>query len=121
MDQDRIRLSDAERDAAAADLAHHYGEGRLTAEEHAERLDAIWTARTRSDLAPIFADLPRRQAPRPERPEARRRRPRLPLLPVVAVLVLLSVVTRLPFWVLIFVLFGCGLLGRSGCPRTGAA
>ncbi len=56
------RLSDADRDRAAAELVEHYAEGRLDAEEHAERLDAIWTARVAADLEPIFADLPRHGA-----------------------------------------------------------
>lgn len=116
-----LRISDAEREQAATALAEHYAEGRLTHDEHAERLDAIWTARTGADLAPIFDDLPGGS----RGPVARREKePRsgssrrgflaglraLPLLPVIAVLVLLSVVTHLPFWILIFfVAFGrCG-------------
>jgi hypothetical protein len=35
----------------------------------------------------------------------------VPFLPVVAVLVVLSVVTPLPFWILIFFV-GCGLFSR---------
>lgn len=58
MSSGAIRLSDAEREAAAADLAEHYALGRLTPEEHAERLDRIWAAKTRSELRPIFRDLP---------------------------------------------------------------
>jgi hypothetical protein len=106
---DRIRLSDADRDRAAAELAEHYAEGRLTTDEHAERLDAIWTARTRADLAPIFDDLPRRA---PE-PPARGRRPRgsVPFVPIAAALIVLSILTHLPFWILIFFI-GCGLFTR---------
>jgi hypothetical protein len=107
---DRIRLSDAERDAAAAELAEHYAEGRLTTDEHAERLDAIWSARTRADLAPIFEDLPRRTPERPAR-VGRRGWRRVPILPIVALLVVLSIVTHLPFWILIFFI-GCGLFAR---------
>jgi len=40
--------------ASDADLA----EGRLTADEHAERLDAVYQARTYAELAPVVADLP---------------------------------------------------------------
>lgn len=108
-----VRIGDADRDRAAADLAEHYAEGRLTHDEHAERLDAIWTARTHADLVPIFEDLP---TARPTRagglPARRERRWRgVPFLPVAAALVALSIVTHLPFWVLIFFL-GCGLFGR---------
>ena len=56
--QTGLRISDADREQAAADLSNHYAEGRLTHDEHAERLDAVWTARTHADLAPIFEDLP---------------------------------------------------------------
>lgn len=115
---EHIRLSDADRDRAAADLADHYAEGRLTTEEHAERLDAIWTARTGADLAPIFADLPRRAPERPTRGRSRRRHS-VPFLPVAAALILLSILTHLPFWILIFFV-GCGLFGRrTRAWRTG--
>ncbi len=54
----RMRLSDAERDAVADRLGDHYAAGRLTHDELRARLDAAWDARTRGDLPPIFADLP---------------------------------------------------------------
>src|SRR3954451_18492603 len=53
-----LRIGDAERTAAADELAEHYAQGRLSTEEHHDRLDGIWAARTASDLALIFADLP---------------------------------------------------------------
>jgi hypothetical protein len=53
-----LRIGDAERTAAADELAEHYAQGRLSTEEHHERLDRVWAARTASDLAPIFSDLP---------------------------------------------------------------
>ena len=43
---------------AAEELGEHYAQGRLTTEEHSERLDRILEARTRAELAPIFSDLP---------------------------------------------------------------
>lgn len=103
----RLRIADSDRERAMADLAMHYADGRLDHEEYDERLDAIWTARTRADLALLFNDLPRMQAPQPSRVPARTRRPagsrfRLPLLPVIAVLVVLSVLTEVPFWLLVF-------------------
>ena len=60
---EQLRIGDAERERAAAELADHYTEGRLTTEEHAERLDRVWAARTRSDLLPIFRDLPGSHGP----------------------------------------------------------
>ena len=53
-----LRIGDAERTAAADELAEHYAQGRLSTEEHHERLDKVWAARTPSDLASVFTDLP---------------------------------------------------------------
>jgi hypothetical protein len=53
-----LRIGDAERTAAADELAEHYAQGRLSTEEHQERLDRVLAARTRSELGPVFADLP---------------------------------------------------------------
>ena len=53
-----LRIGDAERERAASQLAEHYAVGRLTQEEHAERLDRIWAARTQAELDPVFVDLP---------------------------------------------------------------
>jgi len=111
-EQARLRISDADREQAASDLSEHYAVGRLSHDEHAERLDAVWTARTYADLAPIFEDLPSRAATTPARGPRRDRRWRgVPFLPVAALLIVLSVVTHLPFWILIFFV-GCGLFGR---------
>ena len=73
----RLRASDADRDTAAAVVNNALAEGRLTAEEHSERLDAIFSAKTHADLVPRpgrSAGAPRRAAgPRP--PAVCRRRP----------------------------------------------
>ena len=53
-----LRIGDAERDAAAADLGEHYAAGRLTLDELNERLDAVFSARTFGQLNRIMADLP---------------------------------------------------------------
>jgi hypothetical protein len=53
-----LRASDEERDRVAAVLADALASGRLTSEEHAERLEAVYAARTRSALVPVTADLP---------------------------------------------------------------
>jgi hypothetical protein len=53
-----MRVSDAERDAAAADLREHFASGRLDSEELDQRLSAVFAARTRSDLNALFTDLP---------------------------------------------------------------
>jgi hypothetical protein len=52
------RIGDKERDAAVAALGEHFAAGRITQEEFDERSSAAWQARTASQLAPLFADLP---------------------------------------------------------------
>lgn len=54
----KLRLSDADRDAVADRLGDHYAAGRLTNDELRTRLDAAWDARTRGEVPAIFADLP---------------------------------------------------------------
>jgi Domain of unknown function (DUF1707)/Cell wall-active antibiotics response 4TMS YvqF len=54
----RLRASDADRDAAAAVINNALAEGRLTAEEHSDRLDAIYSARTHAEIVPLLDDLP---------------------------------------------------------------
>ncbi|GHG79837.1 hypothetical protein GCM10018779_60940 [Streptomyces griseocarneus] len=58
MDDSSLRASDADRDRTAGILREALAEGRLTAEEHAERIDAVYGARTLGDLAPLVRDLP---------------------------------------------------------------
>ncbi len=105
---DQLRIGDAEREASVAALGEHFAQGRLTREEYDERSDAVWSARTRGDLVPVFADLPpdpRGVVPSTARTAAptRRTSPLPPwfsrglLGPLVAVLVVLTVLTHLPF------------------------
>jgi len=67
-----LRASDAERDSAAAALREHFVQGRLTLEELLGRLDTALTARMRSQLDAVLADLPSRKdraaAPEPSEP-----------------------------------------------------
>ncbi len=53
-----IRVSDAEREAAAAELREHFASGRLNPDELDERLSAVFAAKTRADLTAPFTDLP---------------------------------------------------------------
>ena len=111
MSDPHLRMSDAERERAAAELGEHYAQGRLTVEEHSERLDRIWAARTYAELGPVFADLPgphraaqhapAYQVPWANRPPARPpRRTPSPVVVVLAVVVALAVLTHLPLLVL---------------------
>jgi len=53
-----LRIGDAERDAAAADLGEHYAAGRLSLDELNERLDAVFSSKTFGHLSRVMADLP---------------------------------------------------------------
>jgi hypothetical protein len=53
-----LRIGDAERDAAAADLGEHFVAGRLSLDELHERLGDVFSAKTQGQLSRIMADLP---------------------------------------------------------------
>jgi DUF1707 SHOCT-like domain len=52
-----LRASDADRDQVATVLSTAYAEGRLTRQEHDERLEKAMTARTFDELIPLTHDL----------------------------------------------------------------
>lgn len=132
MSDQHLRMSDAERAQASAALGEHYAQGRLTADEHGERLDRIWAARTRGELGPIFADLPgpgasltpapraRPAAPFGSTRTARSSGPRrfrgvpVPLVVLLAVLVTVTVVSHLPI-ILVGLLVWALLSRRTRC------
>ncbi|GAA2446148.1 DUF1707 SHOCT-like domain-containing protein [Streptomyces glaucus] len=60
-----LRASDADRDRVADILREALAEGRLTAEEHAERVEGVLSARTVGELDVHIRDLPAAHAPRP--------------------------------------------------------
>jgi hypothetical protein len=60
-----LRVSDADRDAVAAELAEHLRVGRLELDEFDERVGRAISARTRGDLDRLLADLPRPVPPPP--------------------------------------------------------
>jgi hypothetical protein len=53
-----MRVGDAEREAAAAEVREHFASGRLTQDELNQRLDQTFAAKTRADLNAVFHDLP---------------------------------------------------------------
>lgn len=53
-----VLASDADREAVSGRLGSAFAEGRLTAAEHAERVQAAYGARTRGELGALTADLP---------------------------------------------------------------
>jgi uncharacterized membrane protein len=112
-----IRIGDAERERAAEVLGDHYAAGRLDHSEYSERLDAVWTARTRADLDVLFHDLPRLAPPPPPAP-ARRSGAPLPVVMILALLVGAFVITHLP---IIAIAIAIVLLVKMGHHRRGAA
>jgi hypothetical protein len=92
-----LRVSDADRDRAIAELSEHFQAGRLTVDELEDRTGRALQARTAEELAGLFTDLPRRPAavagtaPDPAPVHAGSFRPaRVPAVPIalVAVIVL---------------------------------
>lgn len=53
-----VRASDADRDRIADILRDALAEGRLDPEEHAERVEAVYRAKTLAELEPLISDLP---------------------------------------------------------------
>lgn len=68
MGEIELRISDADRDQAAAVLHTAVGDGRITWAEHEERLEGVYAARTARELQPYLADLrPLAAVPAPAR------------------------------------------------------
>ena len=99
---DRMRASDADREALTARLRDHYAEGRLTQDELDERVSAALSAKTFGELRTLTTDLPGPAAVPPPTaarppwggpPPWRRhyhRRPPVPLILLIVLLVALS-------------------------------
>ena len=58
MDDASLRVSDADREQAVAELREHLLAGRLTLAEFSERVEAALTARVGGELARVQEDLP---------------------------------------------------------------
>jgi hypothetical protein len=70
MPDENLRASDADRDRVADRLREALAEGRISADEHDERIDRLFRAKTYGELVPLTSDLPeqrgvRRPAPTP--------------------------------------------------------
>ncbi|WP_020387063.1 DUF1707 SHOCT-like domain-containing protein [Kribbella catacumbae] len=57
-----VRIGDREREEAVTRLGAHYEAGRLSAEEHQERVGEALQAKTQTELAGLFEDLPGERA-----------------------------------------------------------
>lgn len=53
-----LRISDHDRDQAAAAIREHFAAGRLNNDEIEERIQAVYAAKTRRELDLLTADLP---------------------------------------------------------------
>jgi Domain of unknown function (DUF1707) len=108
---DRMRVSDADRDHVTARLRDHFAQGRLTPGELDERLSAALNAKTVGDLRRVMADLPepaavtpraahraRRAGPPPWVAHHHHHRPRL--LPVLLLVLFAMLVVPSGGWVL---------------------
>ena len=123
MNGPELRIGDDEREAAVTALGEHFAAGRLTKEEYDERAERAWAARTASAMLPLFADLPRPQAPRPAAATTRSA-PSGPgrghpgwwagawMMPLLLVVIGLVVLTHLPLFLLIVVAWLC--IARMG-------
>jgi len=69
-----LRIGDAERDVATAQLREHFVAGRLTFDELTERIDAALAAKTQRQIDGVMADLPRPPRSPVPRPRSRFRR-----------------------------------------------
>jgi Domain of unknown function (DUF1707) len=102
-----LRVSDADRDQALAELSEHYQAGRLTLEEFEERSEQALRAKTARDLMGLFTDLPRSQARTAGAVSVPDARPRLPAARAITAAVALGAV-------LIVVLLNRTGLGHHG-------
>jgi hypothetical protein len=124
---DQVRIGDAERDSAAAALGEHYSEGRLDRVELDARLTQALAARTRDDLAVLFADLPKggelvEHAQQPPSPRAAWAGPGIFLprlvLPIAVAAAIFAMLHGIPPFFLIPVLWAVRA-GRRGRLRPG--
>jgi hypothetical protein len=138
-----LRVSDAERDAVAAELAEHLKDGRLDTAEFDERVGQAVTAKTRGDLDRLLADLPRPQ-PVPPPPARRRAGWPLALVPIAFLVIFVAVASRassargvhpgwahgahpgwalwwVSWWLIPIAIFGTRRLLRGSGPQRGGA
>ncbi|MFF3490812.1 DUF1707 domain-containing protein [Streptomyces sp. NPDC002795] len=98
-----LRASDADRDRIADILREALAEGRLDAEEHAERIDGVYRAKTVGELEPLVRDLPGthaapRPAPEPGPAPSRPAPGTIPAVPDENLVAVLSSTTRKGRW-----------------------
>jgi hypothetical protein len=102
-----LRVSDADRDQAIAELSVHFQAGRLTVEELDDRTGRALAARTSGELADLFTDLPRQKASVPSAAPDRTTVARTGSFP-------LALMPALPIAIIAIVVFGSLFSGHHG-------
>jgi hypothetical protein len=87
-----LRVSDADRDRAVAELSEHFQTGRLTQEEFDDRSGRALRARTGQELGELFTDLPQGMPPAVTSPGSVRRAGRIPVGRVVILCVVAAII-----------------------------
>lgn len=96
-----LRASTEEREATVRALSDAMADGRLSSEEHSERVSAAYAARYRHELAGLTADLPGAKAPQSQGATAATAAPALPgagLAPVFLPLILVGLILATGAW-----------------------
>ena len=117
----QMRVSDAERSEIAEALSKHYSDGRLDQNEFNERLQRAMSAKTRGDLAGLFADLPPIVSPPTPEVVKRRRRSHFGLLVLCTLLFAVAFSSMVWTWHFPWILFAIVLflLWRRARPGWG--
>ncbi|MFF0264677.1 DUF1707 domain-containing protein [Kribbella sp. NPDC004536] len=121
----RVRIGDAERDQAVAQLSDHFVAGRLTQAEFEERSEQATKARYSDEFEALFDDLPVSRELQPVRGAQLRRRPGPPpafmmIMPFLMLgLVISSVALAAPWllWGVFWVVMISGISRRRGYYR----
>jgi hypothetical protein len=115
-----LRAADADRERIVERLRTAAAEGRLSADELGERVEAALGARTYAELNAQVADLPG-QVPRSAPRRSSRRRHLSPFLPVSILLVAIWALTGADYFWPVWPILGWGLfvVGPGGAAFTG--
>ena len=123
-----LRASDADRETVVEQLRAHAAAGRLDAEELDDRIGRALEARRLGDLAPLLADLPDAERPRPARAARPRRsshgacKDRRAFLPIAVLLIAIWALTGAgyfwPVWPLMWFAFAALSHRRRGNTHT---
>jgi hypothetical protein len=122
-----LRISDADRDQAIAELSEHFQAGRLSTDELDDRTGRALQARTAADLAALFTDLPRQHAAAPAAsvPAATApatpgsRRPPVTPLAIIAIVVAAAIISSHPGLLVLIPIAALLIIRRRSAASTG--